>query len=226
MRMRSFALPFAAAFFLVSIGLSAVPATAQTAHFICGADANGKPVNCVTTAGVPDPATQQSDPPPPRKRASHTRTYYQKPYNQQPYYQQPTYQQPNYQQTYQAPAYYPPQPTQSSCCCPTVRRGFSFNFSTSCGYRNNTVQYQQPAYPSYSTYPQYQQPYPQYQYQQPYQAPAYYPPQPYSPYPQYTSYQPGYTPQVSVGIGVGARVKYRSNGRNCWKTKTGRLICR
>jgi hypothetical protein len=141
-------------------------------------------------------------------------------YQQPAYYQPPPYQQPYYQQPYPAPAYYPQQPYQSSCCCPTTRRGFSFNFS-SCGNRN-----------SYPQYPQYQQPYPQvqtypqYQYQpayQPYPAPA------YQPYPQQMYYQPGYAPQFSVGVGIGARVNYRNDRNNprrhCSRIK-GRWVCR
>lgn len=135
-----------------------------------------------------------------------------------------------------APVYVPPpQPVyvpqpQPSCCCPTVRRGFNFNFS-SCGYRSADVPY--PAYPGYGAFPQY----PQYEVQQPYAAPAYYQPQaypaqPYQADPQYNTYRPAYAPQVGVGIGavgvgvkVGTRVSYRGSRQHCWKSK-GRWICR
>ena len=111
-----------------------------------------------------------------------------------------------------APVYQPP--VQSSCCCPTIRRGLWSSFG--CGYRSGFVEYPQ-AYPSY-------------QYQQPYPAPAYYPqPYPaYQPYPEPAYYQPGYAPQVGVGIGpvgVGVGVRYQNPRRHCWRHK-GHWVCR
>ena len=89
------------------------------------------------------------------------------------------------------PPVYQPAPVQASCCCPTVRRGFTFNVG--CGSRNV---YGGPDY------------HPQYAVQQPYPTSAYYqhPYQSYQqPYPAYAPHydQPGYAPSVGVGVGIG-----------------------
>ena len=194
MRLRLFTPPLAVTLFVVSFALSAAPATAQSAQFICSADEFGRPTNCVSTSGgVADPPAQpsyqQSSPQrpsykrPSSKPASYKRpryqqpTYqqssYQQPAYQQPYYQQPVYQQPAYQQPYPAPAYYPAasyQPPQypSSCCYPVSKRGLFTSLSLS--FCNNSAVPQHPQYPASMPYPQY----PQYSY----------PPQ-YQPYPQY-----------------------------------------
>ncbi len=203
MCMRLFALPLAAAFFPVSVELSATPATAQSAHFICSADENGRPANCVSTSGVPDPAPQPSDTPPPQpsytpppppppykppppKRSSYTRTYHQQPHYQPPVYQQP-YSAPAYYPTAYSPPVYYPQP-QSSCCCPVSKRGLFTSLSFSfCNNDNAALQY--PQYPAYVPQPQY----------------SYYPQ--YSTYPQYSYYpQPEFQAQWTVG----QRSYYRS----------------